>query len=393
MNLFNVIQTEAPLCDEFKSILTDPYYKSVHKVLQGWGEGLLERTGEQRKFVVEFQTTFNSSFWELYLNKAFIELGYSVDYTKDRPDFCITTPEGHQFNVEAVISDRSKVLTEAEENMDEEAYAQHSTIKLIGKLKDKKDIFTGNEKKKNSYSSLEHVKDKPFVIAIAPFDSNMSLNQNNTMINRVLFGIEAPSLDDFTLGKQRKVRSVFKPNGAPIEVGIFTNDSYKEISAVIFSTTGTLGKAMIESSTSVLVRAIRYKTMGLDELISKKDMRKEGRQAHRLSRYNYLITNRFFDGDLVLGSDTSVCHSSEWTETHLDGLHIYYNPFATIPLDPKIFNAQEITHNFYDVERQEPVMQHPDGALVSRQVYEPSKQYLDFLVSNNCPEFIADTKW
>ncbi|AWC79933.1 hypothetical protein M4Y22_004843 [Serratia marcescens] len=388
MNLFNVIETEAPLCEEFKIILEDPYYKPVHKVLQSWGEGLLERSGEQRKFVVEFQTTFNSSFWELYLNKSFKELGYSVDYTKDRPDFCVTTPDGYKFNVEAVISDRSKVLTEQEKYMDEETYAQHSTIKLIGKLKDKKDLFTGTEKKKNPYSSLEHVKDKPFVIAIAPFDSNMSLNQNNTMINRVLFGIEPPDSNDFSFGKQRSVSSIYKPNGSPIEVGIFTNDSYKEISAVIFSTTGTLGKAIVESGTSRLVRATRFKTMGVNEFASK-----EGRQAHRLSRYNYLITQRFVHDEQFFGSDVIICHSSEWTETHLDGLHIYYNPFATTPLDPKIFHAKEITHNFYDIERQEPNMQHPDGALISRQVFEPSKQSLDFLVTNYCPEFIADTKW
>ncbi|MCC3705152.1 hypothetical protein LLR08_21615 [Rouxiella badensis] len=393
MNLFKVIRTGTPICDEFKTILEDPYYQPVHKVLQGWGEGLLERVGEQRKFIVEFQTTFNSSFWELYLNKVFMELGYSVDYTKDRPDFCITTPEGHEFNVEAVISDRSKVLTKDEEEMDEETYVQHSTIKLIGKLKDKKDLFTGSEKKKNSYSSLEHVKGKPFVIAIAPFDSKMSLSQNNTMINRVLFGIEVPDMNDFTVGKQRTVNSIFKPNDAKIEVGIFTNDSYKEISAIIFSTTGTLGKAMIESGTGRLVRSTRFKTMGMNEFISKEGMKNKGRQVHRLSRYNYLITNRMLNGDLVFGSDTSVCHSSDWTETHLDGLHIYYNPFATTPLDPKIFKAKEITHNFYDIDRQEPDMQHPDGALVSRQVYEPSKQYLDFLVATNCPEFITDIKW
>lgn len=38
------------------------------------GEGLLDRSGEAKKFVTEWQTTFNSSFWELYLNKAFKEL-------------------------------------------------------------------------------------------------------------------------------------------------------------------------------------------------------------------------------------------------------------------------------------------------------------------------------
>lgn len=393
MSLFTVIQTKTPLCDEFKSILEDPYYKPVHKVLQSWGEGLLGRAGEQRKFVVEFQTTFNSSFWELYLNKAFMELGYSVDYTKDRPDFCITTSEGYQFNVEAVISDRGKALTKEEEDMDERAYAQHSTIKLIGKLKDKKDIFTGSKERQNSYSSLEHVKDKPFVIAIAPFDSKMSLSQNNTMINRVLFGIEVPDVDDFSLGKQKTVSSISKLNGAQIDVGIFTNDSYKEISAVIFSTTGTLGKAIIESGAARLVRATRFKTMEENEFKSKEGMMTEGKRVRRLNRYNYLITNRFFHGEQVFGSDIQVCHSSEWTETHLDGLHIYYNPFATIPLDPSIFRAKEITHNFYDIARKEVDMQHPDGALVSRQVYAPSKLFWDFLVATNCPEFIADTKW
>lgn len=393
MNLFTVIQTKAPLCDEFKSILEDPYYKSVHKVLQSWGEGLLDRSGEQRKFIVEFQTTFNSSFWELYLNKAFMELGYSVDYTKDRPDFCITTPEGYQFNVEAVISDRSKVLSKEEEDMDEETYAQHSTIKLIGKLKDKKDLFIGSEKKKNPYSSLEHVKNRPFVIAIAPFDSKMSLTQNNTMINRVLFGVEVPDIDDLSLSKQKTVSSIFKPNGMPIDVGIFTNDSYKEISAIIFSTTGTLGKAVVESGSARLVRATRFKIMKVDEFISKEGIRNEGRHAHRRSLYNYFVTNRYIQDEGVFGSDECICHSSEWTETHLDGLHIYYNPFATTPLDPNIFSAKEITHNFYDIDRKQPNMQHPDGALVSRQVFEPSKQFLDFLVATYCPEFISDIKW
>ncbi|EFH2822567.1 hypothetical protein ACR6A2_002826 [Escherichia coli] len=69
MDLFKVIKTEVPICDEFKSILEDPYYQPAHKVLQGWGEGLLERGGEQRKFVIEFQTTFNSSFGNCILTK------------------------------------------------------------------------------------------------------------------------------------------------------------------------------------------------------------------------------------------------------------------------------------------------------------------------------------
>lgn len=94
------------LHESFKQIYQDNTYAPVREVIQSWGRGLLERSGEQTKFVKEFQTTFNSALWELYLNEMFIRLDYSVDYTKDSPDFCVTTPSGYQFNVEAVISDR-----------------------------------------------------------------------------------------------------------------------------------------------------------------------------------------------------------------------------------------------------------------------------------------------
>ncbi|WP_447413110.1 hypothetical protein, partial [Clostridium perfringens] len=67
---------------------------------------MLQRSGESTKFVNEFQTTFNSALWELYLNEMFIRLGYSVDYTKDSPDFNVTTPSGYTFNVEAMVSDK-----------------------------------------------------------------------------------------------------------------------------------------------------------------------------------------------------------------------------------------------------------------------------------------------
>lgn len=69
----------------FKQIYQDNTYAPVREVIQSWGRGLLERSGEQTKFVKEFQTTFNSALWELYLNEMFIRLDYSVDYTKTVP--------------------------------------------------------------------------------------------------------------------------------------------------------------------------------------------------------------------------------------------------------------------------------------------------------------------
>jgi hypothetical protein len=59
------------------------------EVLRNWSNGFTDRDG---KFIKEFQTTFNSSFWELYLFACFKELGFTVDLTHETPDFVLTSP-------------------------------------------------------------------------------------------------------------------------------------------------------------------------------------------------------------------------------------------------------------------------------------------------------------
>ena len=78
---------------------------------------------------------------------------------------------------------------------------------------------------------------------------------------------------------------------------------------------------------------------------------------------------RFPSGDYICGSDMHLYHSSKHQESHLDGLHIYYNPFAEVPLDKDLFSAYELTQNDYDTENEEMISIHNDGSLVSRQTY------------------------
>src|SRR4051812_6799187 len=56
-------------------------------VVRSWAEGFADRDG---KFVKEFQGSFNSSFWELYLYASLKMLGFDVDCTHDCPDFLIS---------------------------------------------------------------------------------------------------------------------------------------------------------------------------------------------------------------------------------------------------------------------------------------------------------------
>jgi hypothetical protein len=371
MNLFEPLVPEDRLHRYFKDLITDPALKPVQRVLQSWGNGLLDRQGEQRKFVTEFQTTFNSALWELYLNQAFSELGFSVDYTNASPDFNVRTPAGYEFNVEAVIADRTDDNDVIPSRLDEADIALENSLKLAGKMRDKLNLFTGSKGAKTPYATLDHVQGRPFVIAIAPFNSAAALMQNNVIINRVLFGIEEPDAETMVTGVQGRLTHVEKPSGAKVEMGIFTNDSYKEISAVIFSTTGTLGKARVESGFQGVVKSTRYRNLKLEDFLRSEGMGALGISTKGQGTDNEVMSVRVRDGNVVWGSDMRICHPRFHQETHLDGLQIYYNPYATVPFDPDILDVDGIAHNYWDAENDEPVQDHPDNSLVSRQLWLP----------------------
>ena len=56
-------------------------------VISSWAEGFADRDG---KFVQEFQTTFDSAFWELYLFACFRHLQLSPSADHHAPDFMLT---------------------------------------------------------------------------------------------------------------------------------------------------------------------------------------------------------------------------------------------------------------------------------------------------------------
>lgn len=63
-------------------MMNEAPYGPERAVLAKWAEGFEDRNG---KFVTELQTTFESSFWELYLFAALKELGLPIDL-RDSPN-------------------------------------------------------------------------------------------------------------------------------------------------------------------------------------------------------------------------------------------------------------------------------------------------------------------
>ena len=324
VDLFKIQVDENKLHSHFIYLLKDEQ-KPIRDILMKWAKDFEDR---DNKFSKEFQTTFNSSFWELYLYQVFKELDMRVDFSKPAPDFTVNTSYGI-INVEAVTSNHAngnepewslKSFKDKIETKSDKDFLDYSSVRLLNALNSKHKKYIKN------YSKLEHVQRKPFIIAVAPFEQPGFSMQNNEAINRVLY---AQGIDKNTW-QEILINTVEKKNGVELELGMFTTDKYKEISAIIFSTTATMSKAIVQTNLNCMVRVSKYH-------------RKKGLLMDMLD-------------------------NSQYTEAHIDGLQIYHNPFAENPLDSRIFDEYEITHYFYDIKLKEIKVFQNDNTLISRNI-------------------------
>ncbi|MBD3610866.1 MAG: hypothetical protein HUJ13_00260 [Hydrogenovibrio crunogenus] len=106
-DLFQPIIPDNQLHPLVKRIMREPAYVSVKAMINSWLMGL-DSKKEAKKLVKKFQTSFNSKFWELYLSKAFKNLGFEIDYGCGSPDFHLVTPNGSRLNVEAVTANHKE---------------------------------------------------------------------------------------------------------------------------------------------------------------------------------------------------------------------------------------------------------------------------------------------
>jgi hypothetical protein len=92
-----------------------------------------------------------------------------------------------------------------------------------------------HEKFKAQYAALQHVRGKPFVVAVAPFEQPFFYVQLNRAIFRVLFAYDRtePSAE-VDQNRAKYIGSIQKPNGSNIRLGYFLNGEMEEISAVLF---------------------------------------------------------------------------------------------------------------------------------------------------------------
>ncbi|BCB26774.1 hypothetical protein SKTS_16600 [Sulfurimicrobium lacus] len=343
MDLFTPVVDEARFHPNFRNILVRGR-TAERAELARWADGFPDRDG---KFVHEFQTTFNSCFWELYLFAVFKDYGHSLDWSNASPDFSICA-EGLRFTVEAVTANSAvgkpaeweRTVAMMKSKPDLNALNREAIIRLSNSFLGKVRQYSKH------YAKLPHVARHPFVLAIAPFEQPLFNLQYNRPITALLYDyyvdeqefIESP--EKYPAGPPGKsLGFVEKDNGAEIQLGFFNDDQFSEISAVIFSCTATWGK--------------------VDAMCGPGEKK---RVIHSVW------------GSPPIGAPT--CRTAtavDYSEVITDGLQVYHNPHAKHPLSPAVFRRTGVTQVFYDDEQDEWVREEVNNSLFWRQVFSFTK--------------------
>lgn len=336
LDIWTPVVSDDKLHPNFKALTSLSYYKETLSTIKSWTNGFVDRDG---KIVKEFQTTFNSTYWEFYLNAVFTELNFDIDFSYSRPDFLLKKSDVY-INAEATISshpDGSQPEWERELPTDVNLKFMHEIV-YLATIRMANTIQSKHKKFCEEYSKLKHVEGNPFILCIAPFEQPFFFAQGDVAIRRILYKFNSPLyLKNRETGKiniigEEYTDKVIKDNNAEIELGFFTDERMKEISAIIFSNTATTTKVQALNSKkypNTIFNAVRYNAKSWDK--------------------PHFIAGR----------------GGEFTETILDGLHVFLNPYATIKFDPSLLRHKDIIFHYYDIDTNTSLTQVEDGALIS----------------------------
>lgn len=334
MDLFTPIVDESKFHPAFANVLRQRNLAN-QAVVQDWADGFIDR---DNKFVREFQTTFNSSFWELYLYAVLKHLGCKVNFQHASPDFVLASLP---ICIEATIASNavgsptssSPKVNDMPEDLNE--LNRQTVIRLANSF------ISKHRKYQDKYSKLQHVKGKSFILAIAPFDRPNFNLQANRAIEALLFDYYVDEESYLAKGnleielKGKAINKVTKDSGSPISLGVFNDNSYEEISAIVFSTTGSWGK----------VRAL----------------------ASDIHAFTYFDTIHYNPNSVMPVRRRTP--KANYRESILDGLRVYHNPFAKHPLDKSLFRSEEIFQAYYDFEKGDFAYEFSNKNLLYRMIY------------------------
>lgn len=240
MDIFTPIKAEEKLQPYFQILSKEQSHMAARGIIREMMPHYVDIDGN---FIEQFQTTgFDARMWELYLYAYLVEEGLLFDRTHYAPDF-IVQKYGHTVAIEATIVGRRGGLTEP----DLKRFPEITQEQILEKTRNEMPIKFGSplfSKLQKKYWELEHVAEKPLVIAIADFHDNQSMLWTSTALTNYLYGVHHDHHYDES-GKlvitTQKINKHIVGN-KEIPSGFFFQPSAENISAIMFSASGTISK-------------------------------------------------------------------------------------------------------------------------------------------------------
>lgn len=321
---FNIREENKPKVSDTLNNLLNIQYTSEKELLQSWIDVFVVKDGID-KTINEFQSElFRSVFWEIYLNKAFIELGFDIDQENTSPDFLLSHQDiKGKIAVEAVIANFPQDKKSNEKNRTlEDVYGENNIYEIVDESIPRitNSINSKSKLYKEKYCKKSEISSAPYIVALHDYSQNKYGQVSFYSMLCVLYAamydpedkLDLKILCEDNFDTEYKYRESFiKSNGSEIRLGLFCNNEYSHISGVLFSHTLSLGK----------LTSLCESHFPLDK---------------------FIITERLNGVEIFRYSN------SEPDETILDGLFLFINPFAKNSINVEPFISEGMTIISYD---------------------------------------------
>lgn len=317
VDFFTPVKEREKLNSDFLSLIEQESYTPALGIIEPMMRWYEDADGN---FIEQFQSTgFDARIWELYLFAVFIEQGFTLDRTEAAPDFLATSLLG-QVAVEAVTvnptrDDQGNVVPPPP--MESEAEIE-SFMKDYMPIKFGSALFS---KLRKEYWKLPHIQGMPLALAIQDFSAPGSMMFTRSAFELYVYGYEYDYGRDAdgNLEITPRRREFHEWDGKRIDSGFFSLPDSKHISAVLFSTSGTVSK---------FNRLGSIAGFGSERV----QMWRQGTAVnHDPNSTEPIVFNHNVTGP-------------DYSESWIEGLSVFHNPRAIIPMNPDLL--PEAAHHF-----------------------------------------------
>ncbi|WP_420839350.1 hypothetical protein [Bradyrhizobium oropedii] len=310
MDFLTPIVSPDQLNQGFRILLSEARYSPAREIIEAMMRFYEDMDGN---FVEQLPTTaFDARLWELYLFATFAELGYAPAPELAIPDFIFLGPDG-AIGIEATSVNPGALVPPPASPQELLAYIENYVPIRLGR------VLRRKLEHPTPYWERPEMDGIPFVIAVQDFHSPGAMRFISAAMSDYVFGVRhslvdgSPELiDEHVWGELRE------------QSGFFSFPNAENVSAVIVNAQGTLPK-----------------------------FNRLGYLAGFGSKHVRMVRSGVAQDDQHRTPFVHVIHAPRYSETWVEGMTVFHNPGARIPLDPDLIPGA--CHQFLQ----------PDNSIVS----------------------------